>query len=166
MGFLLREEKENALIEYNILREEIWERDYKTWVVNAILIVGSLLAAFAPVVGNFPTPILSVVLVAVASVLHATSARASSIDYARLEELARQLNLTGPTRTYESKISGQWWYVARRNVAYVLFAVLISIYLYFIFNNIYVLAIAIAAGFLLIIAKGEKGRRGDPLEQH
>ncbi len=161
MGFLLKEEKENRLLEYNMLREEIWDRDYKTWVINAILIVGSLLAAFAPAVGSFPSSILSVVLVTSSLVLHLTSARVSSIDYDRLDELARQMNLRGPTKTFDSRIAGQWWYVARRNIAYVLFAILISVYLFFIFSNYYVLGISLVAGFILIIVKGERGGRQD-----
>jgi hypothetical protein len=161
MGFLLKEEKENLLLEYNMLREEIWDRDYKTWVINAILIVGSLLAAFAPSASNFPSSILSLVLVSSALVLHVTSAQVTSVGYARLDELAKQMNLRGPKLLFESRISGQWWYVARRNVAYVLFAVLISVYLYYIFNNLYVLGTALVVGFLLIILKGERSGKGE-----
>ncbi len=149
------------LIEYNTLREEIWERDYKTWVVNSILIVGSLLAAFTPPIGNFPTPILSVVIVVAALVLHATSAKASQVDYTRIEELAKQLNLTGPAKTFEHKVSGQWWYIARKNVAYVLFTILVSIYLYFIIPEIYVLLTPLIVGFVLILVKGDKDGKGE-----
>jgi hypothetical protein len=160
MGFLLKEEKENLLLEYNMLREEIWDRDYKTWVINAILIIGSLLAAFGPTVASFPSSILSLVLVLSALVLHVTSAQVTSVGYARLDELAKQMNLRGPKKLFESRIAGQWWYVARRNVAYVLFAILISVYLYYIFSNLYVLGTSLIVGFLLIILKGERSGKG------
>ena len=153
MGFLLKEEKENLLIEYNLLREEIWDRSYKTWVISAILIVGSLLVAFAPGVENFPTPILSIVIIISASVLYATSERVNTIAYSRMEEIAKQLRITGPTKTYKAKIAGQWWFTTRKNVAYVLFAVLTSIYLFLIFSNIYLLAIAVVVGLLFIFIK-------------
>jgi hypothetical protein len=153
MGFLLREEKENLFTEYNLLREEIWDRDYKTWVVDSILIVGSLLAAFTTAVESFSTAILSLVLVASALILHWTSERVTTISYDRIEEIEKQLKITGPTRMFTSKIAGQWWYIARRNVAYALFTILIGIYLYLIFNNIYVSTISIVAGILLIVIK-------------
>ena len=160
MGFLLKEEKENLFIEYNLQREEIWDRDYKTWVVSAILIIGSLLVAFTPVIENFPTAVLSIVLVVSALILHATSERVNTIAYCRVKEIERQLRITGPNRMYENKIAGRWWYVVRRNVAYSLFAILISIYLFVIFTDLYVLVISIVAGFLLIVFKEESGTRG------
>jgi len=157
MALLEKEEKENALIEYNVLREEIWERDNKTWIVSAILIFGSLLAAFAPEVGGFPTAIVSIILIVAAAILQYSSSRASAVDSVRLEELAMRLNLTEPTRTYETQMTGRWWVVVSRNVAYVLFAILISIYLYFIFTNILVLVVALVIGLLLVMARGERG---------
>ena len=153
MGFLLKEEKENLLIEYNLLREEIWDRSYKTWVVFAILVVGSLLVAFAPGVENFPTPVLSIVIIITASVLYATSERVNTIAYGRMEEIAKQLRIAGPTKTYKTKIERQWWYIIRKNIAYVLSAVLTGIYLFLIFDNIYLLAIAVVVGLLAIFIK-------------
>lgn len=153
MGFLLKEEKENLLTEYNGLREEIMDRDYKTWVINAILVIGSLLAALTPPIENFNGAILSIILLLGAMVLQGTSERVNKIGQHRIEEIAKQLRITGPTRMYETKIADQWWYTARRNVAYALFIVLISVYLFLVFNNIYILAITIFAGFLLLTFK-------------
>ena len=153
MGFLLKEEKENLLTEYNGLREEIMDRDYKTWVINAILVIGSLLAALTPPIENFNGAILSIILLICAVVLHGTSEKINKIGQHRIEEIAKQLRITGPTRMYENQIGDQWWYSARRNVAYALFIVLISIYLFLIFNNIYILAITIFAGVLLLTFK-------------
>lgn len=160
MGLLLKEEKENLLIEYDLLREEILDRDYKTWVISIILIIGSLIAAFTPTVEKFPTASLSIVLVASALAIYATSERLNAIAYHRAEEIEKQLRITGASRMYESKVVGQWWYVVRKNVAYALFTVLISVYLYLIFTNLYVLGISILAGFLLIVIKEESSERG------
>lgn len=134
MGFLVREEKENLLIEYNLLREEIWDRGYKTWVVNSILVLGSLLVAFVPGVENFPTPVMSLVLVVSALILHVTSEKVTAISYSRMEEIATQLRITGPRRMFETKIAGKWWFSVRRNVAYVLFTILVGIYVFLIFK--------------------------------
>ena len=161
MGFLLREEKESLLTEYDILREEIWDRDYKTWVVNAILIMGSIVAAFSvSSVKGFPTAALSVALIAAAVALHATSEKVTAIAYVRVEEIERYLKMAGPTTLFESKIADQWWYVARRNVAYVLFAVLESVYLYLIFVNIFVFVVALVVGLVLVFFKEHGFGRG------
>lgn len=157
MGFMLREEKESLLTEYDILREEIWDRDYKTWVVNAILIMGSIVAAFSSSsVKGFPTAALSVSLIAAAVALHATSEQVTSIAYVRVKEIEQYLKIAGPTRLFESKIADQWWYVARRNVAYVLFTVLEAVYLYLVYPNIFVFVAALVVGLVLVFLK-EKG---------
>jgi hypothetical protein len=150
MGFLLKEERENLLVEYNLLREEIWERDYRTWVINAVLIIGSLLVAFVQTLESFPTPVLSIVLVACGLILYITSKRVNAVAYLRMEEIATQLRITGLKKMYESQIAGQWWYALRKNVAYLLFVILLSVYLFLILDNVYVLAITIIIGFLLI----------------
>ncbi len=159
MGFLAKEEKENLLIEYNLLREEILDRDYKTWVVNSILIIGSLIVVFAPITQGFSPPILSVVLIAAALVLHVTSERVTNVAYDRIEEISKQLRLMGPTKMYESKIAGQSWYVARRNIAYALFTVLISVYLYIIISNLLALIIPLIVGFLVLLIRETSTRQ-------
>jgi hypothetical protein len=153
MGFLLREQREALLIEYNHLNEEMWERKFNTAVASAILTIGSLLVAFLPTVKEFPTPIASLVIVAIAVVLTATSDRIIAILCDRVEYLAKQLKVPGPKETYESKITGQWWYRVRRNVAYALYTILIGIYLFLIFADFIPLSIAIVAGFLCILIK-------------
>lgn len=150
MGFLYREEKQNLLLEYNDLREEILDRDYRTWVVNAILIVGSLLAAFSPGIENFSGAIISIILVVFALVLHGTSEHVTKIGQIRIEEISKQLGLSGPTKMYQTKIAGQWWYTVRRNAAYALFVILISIYLFLIFPETIVLVVSLATGYVLI----------------
>lgn len=153
MGFILKEERENLLTEYNVLREEIMDRDYKTWVITAILIIGSLLAAFNPPIQNFNAAIISVLLVLTALVLYATSEKINNINRKRIQEVTKQLHLYKPTQIRETKIATQWWYAARRNVAYILFSVLIGIYLFLIFTNIYVLATVIVVGLIAVVLR-------------
>ena len=153
MGFLLREERENLSTEYNLLREEISDRSYKTWVITIVLVVGSLLVAFIPTVFAIPLPAISILLISVAFILHSTSERISAIAYNRMFELERQLRITGPVRIYESEISGQWWYMIRRSLAYFLFVILIAVYLYLIINTLWIMALTLALGFVIIFIK-------------
>jgi hypothetical protein len=88
-----------------------------------------------------------------AVILHDTSERVNKIGRIRIEEISQQLRMTGPTRTYQTKIAGQWWYAIRRNVAYALFAVLASVYLYLIFPQLYVLMIALTGSYVLIVVR-------------
>ncbi len=156
MVFLLREEreeKEKLASEYSLLRDELLERSYRKWVISIILIIGSLLVALAPVPVAFPLPVLSIVLITLAFILHATSERVCAIGYQRLQELEELLKMPGTMRLFESEISGKWWYLLRRNIAYVVFVILIGTYLFMIFPNIWLLAFAIGAGLVLVIAK-------------
>ena len=156
MGFLLREEseeKQKLIREYNLLREDVLDRSYKMWVITIVLILGSLLVAAAPATLNFPLPVLSILLVAIAFILHSTSERISAIGYGRINQLERQLNITGPTKMYELEIAGKWWYALRRNTAYILFIILIGVYLFLIFNIIWVLPLVIALGVALLYVK-------------
>jgi len=156
MGFLLKEEseeKQKLVREYNLLREDVLDRSYKMWVITIVLIVGSLLVAAAPATPSFPLPVLSILLVAIAFILHSTSERISAINYSRLNALERQLNITGPTKMYELEIAGKWWYALRRNTAYILFITLIGDYLFLISNVIWVLPLAIAIGLVILYVK-------------
>ena len=153
MGFILKEDRENLLTEYNVLREEIMDRDYKTWVITAILVIGSLLAAFNPPIQSFNAAIISVLLILTALVLYATSEKINNINRKRIYEVTKQLHLYKPTQIREAKIATQWWYAARKNVAYLLFTILIGIYLFLIFTNIYVLATVIVVGIVTIVLR-------------
>jgi hypothetical protein len=156
MGFLLKEEseeKQKLIREYNLLREDVLDRSYKMWVITIVLIIGSLLVAAAPATIGFPLPVLSLLLVAIAFILHSTSERISAIGYGRINQLERQLNITGPTKMYELEIAGKWWYALRRNTAYILFIFLIGVYLFLISNIIWTLPLVIAVGMVLLYAK-------------
>jgi len=156
MGFLLKEEseeKQKLIREYNLLRDDVLDRSYKMWVITIVLVIGSLLVAAAPAIPNFPLPILSLLLVAIAFILHSTSERISAIGYGRINQLERQLNITGPTKMYELEIAGKWWYALRRNTAYILFIILIGVYLFLISNIIWMLPLVIAIGVVLLYVK-------------
>jgi hypothetical protein len=156
LGFLLKEEneeKQKLIREYNLLREDVLDRSYKMWVITIVLIVGSLLVAAAPATPSFPLLVLSILLVAIAFILHSTSERISAIGYNRLNDLERQLNITGPTKMYELEIAGKWWYTLRRNTAYIFFILLIGVYLFLISNIIWVLPLVIAVGVVLLYIK-------------
>jgi hypothetical protein len=146
MGFLFKEERDNSLVEYNFLSEEIWERSYRTWVINAILITGSVLVAFVQVQTIIPTPILSLVLVTSGLVLHVTSEKENEIERNRMEEIASKLRITELTK-FQKTIAKKWWFSAKKNLPYALFVVLSAIYLLLITNNVYVLAATIIIGF-------------------
>jgi len=156
MGFLLKEEseeKQKLIREYNLLRDDVLDRSYKMWVITIVLVIGSLLVAAAPAIPNFPLPILSLLLVAIAFILHSTSERISAIGYGRINQLERQLNITGPTKMYELEIAGKWWYALRRNTAYILFIILIGVYLFLISNIIWMLPAVITIGVALLYIK-------------
>jgi hypothetical protein len=138
MGFFLKEEKEkkeDLLIEYNFLQQEIWERSYRTWVINAIFIIGSSLVAFAQTISSFPTPVISILLVVCTLIMSFTSDRISKVNYERMEEIGAQIKINGPNKMFKSKIAGQWWYSLRIKVAYLLSIGLIVIYFLIIIDN-------------------------------
>jgi hypothetical protein len=114
------------------------------------------LVAAAPATPSFPLPVLSLLLVAIAFILHSTSERISAIGYSRLNDLERQLNIIGPNKMYELEIAGKWWYALRRNTAYVLFIILIGVYLFMISNIIWLLPLVIAIGVVLLYVKERK----------
>ena len=169
MGFLLREERENLLIEYKHLNEEVWERSFHTRVVNAILTIGSLLVAFVPMVEGFPTPIASILLIATAVVLSITSDKVVNTLRNRMRQIAKQLRIHEPQDTYEVEVGGKWWYIIRRNVVYALYATLLGIYFFLLSRSYYDLGAAIAVGLMLIgiremipnIAKDRQANEGE-----
>ncbi len=156
MVFLQKEEekeKEKLTKEYSLLRNELYDRSYKTWAISVVLIVGSVLVALAPITVAVPLPVLSIVLIALAFILHATSERVSTIGYNRLHELEDNLKISGAMRLFESEISEKWWYLLRRNIAYIVFIILIGTYVFMITPNIWLLTLAISPGLVLVLAK-------------
>jgi hypothetical protein len=139
MDFLTKGERENLIIEYKHYHDENWQRGQAIWVVNSILITGSLIVAFQANSYSFLLLLVSFVLVLAASILHYTSSKVTSITYKRMEEIREQLGLTGPTELYQSKIKSAWWYPIRTNVAYGLFIFLMGVYLFLLLNKLSIL---------------------------
>jgi hypothetical protein len=146
-----REEREVLKLEYETLHKENWERGQNIWLVNTILITGSLIVSFQSDIRSFPVHLISIFLVIVAFLIHATAGQVTSITYRRMEKIRESLRMTGPTIMYHRDIEPKLWYSVRRNMPYVLYLVLGCVYLFLITGDIYIFADAITAGFLIIL---------------
>ena len=144
MDFLTKEERENLIIEYKQLHDENWHRGQAIWIVNSILIAGSLIAAFQTNIGGFPTSLVSFVLVFVATILHATGNKVTSITYKQMEEIRKKLGMTESSTMYRSKIQGKWWHTVRVSAAYVLFIFLMAVYILLLFSSLGLLEITLS----------------------
>jgi len=98
MVLFTEEDRENLLIEYKHLHDENWRRGQNVWLVNSILITGSLIAAFQPTIQNFPTPIVSLILVIIALILNLTTDKVTLICYERMNEIGCKLGIEGPKK--------------------------------------------------------------------
>ena len=136
MDFLTKEERENLIIEYKQLHDENWQRGQAIWIVNSILITGSLIVAFQTNIKGFPTSLASFVLVFVATILHATGNKVTSITYKQMEKIRKKLGMTESSTMYRSKIQGKWWHTVRVSAAYVLFIFLMAVYILLLFNSL------------------------------
>ena len=145
MDFLTEEERENLILEYKQMHDENWRRGQNIWLVNSILITGSLFVAFQTTIGGFPTSSVSLVLVIVAAILHATGNKVTSITYKQMAEIRKKLGMTETTAMYESEIKGKWWHILRVNTAYILFILLMAFYILLLFNNLGLLEVTISA---------------------
>ena len=129
MKFLTKEERENLFAEYNQLHEEIRERNQRTWLINTILITGSLLIAFQSEVTSNLIPLVSLMLVIIALLLHISAYHVSKINFITIEEIRNDLGLTRTSRMYKSKLEGNLWYFFRGKLPWILFIILILVYL-------------------------------------
>jgi hypothetical protein len=145
MEFLTKEERENLIIEYKHLHDENWQRGHAVWVVNSILIIGSLITAFQTNNVNFPTPIVSLMLIVIATILHATGDKVTSITYNQMEEIRKKLGMTETTTMYKSRIQGKWWHTVRVSAAYVLFVFLMGVYILLLFNSLGLLEVTLSS---------------------
>lgn len=135
MSLLTSEEREALLIEYEHLHDENWRRGQNVWVVNSILITSSLLVAFQHTVQSFLTYVIPLILVLVAFSMHITTDKITNLCYERMNEIGKMLKIYGPERTYRSGIEGQWWYPIRTNLAYCLYLVLATAYLFLLLHR-------------------------------
>jgi hypothetical protein len=151
MELLTKEEREALLKEYELLHKENWERGHITWIVNTILITGSLIVAFQSNIKSFPTYLVSLLLVVITFIMEATSDKITTITYRRIEHIRKILEMTGPTEMYQSQIRGKPWYIIRRNLSYFLYLNLACAYLFLVFQN-YCLLLAIFTAGIFILA--------------
>jgi hypothetical protein len=135
MDFLTNEDRENLIIEHKQLHDENWKRGQATWIVNSILIAGSLIVAFQTNISG-PTSLLSLVLVFVATILHATGNKITSITNKKMEEIEKKLGMSESSTMFKSQIKGKWWHTIRVNAAYALFIFLMAVYILLLFNNL------------------------------
>lgn len=150
MDLLTREERENLIIEYNHLHEEIWKRGETVWLVHSILITGSLLITFQARIEDFPTPIVSLFLTLISFILQITTDKISGIDRERANDIRKQLGIYGPERLFKREIEGKWWYSIRKNISYGFFTVLVGVYLYLLLPTFASIVVPIVVGFISI----------------
>ena len=154
MSFLDNQEREMLVREHETLRKDNWERGHTVWIVNTILITGSLLIVFQTITSDeFPTPIVSLFLVVVSFLTNATSDRVTEINFQRMEEIRERLGMTGPTEIYRRRIEGKWWYSIRRNLPYVLYLVMASVYVLVITDNFCIFRTVLIVGFFAILIR-------------
>lgn len=151
MDLLTKEERENLIIEYKHMHDDNWQRGHSIWLVNSILITGSLIVAFQNSFLSFPTPSMSLVLVIIAAILHATGNKVTEITYKRMEEIREMLGINGPTEMYRTHIKGKWWYVMRVNAYFILSISLGSVYLFLWVEDFYLTIIFLSVSLILLL---------------
>jgi hypothetical protein len=135
-------ERRNLEILYKNYHDENWQRGHGIWLVNSILVTGSLIIAFQPTLMGFSIPLVSLFLVIIADILHATTERVTIITYNKMREIENRLNMNdlgelAPRRMFETQIKGRWWYLIRSLASYILYAFLSGIFLLLISNNLW-----------------------------
>ena len=95
MRLVNKQEMENLFIVYKNLHYENWQRGQNIWVVNSVLITGSLIVASSNI-KNFSSPLMSLSLVVTAFIAQATTEQVTIITYEKMEEVGEDLGLTEP----------------------------------------------------------------------
>ena len=145
--------KEILKLEYETLHKENWDRGQNVWLVNTILLTGSLLISFQSQIIGFPIPIVSLFLVTIAFLINATSDKVTQITYKEMERIRELLQMTGPTEMYLKEIRGKWWFRIRVNLPYSLYLGMASIYLFITLGNDWIVWTVLAAGVSVILFK-------------
>lgn len=144
MDLLNKEERENLIIEYKHMHDDNWQRGRGIWLVNSIIVAGSLIVAFQSVIERLLAYIVALALVIVAFIIQVTAGRVTSITYRKMEEIRKKLGMTETTKMYETEIRGKYWYIIRTYAAYALFLFLIIIYILLLFTNLGLLEIILS----------------------
>lgn len=153
MTLLTKEDRENLLTEYKQLHDENWRRGNAIWIVNSILITGSLLVAFQSNISNFPAPLASLLLVIIALISTATGNHVTGITYQKIAEIRKKVGMTESTKMYQLKIQGKPWHILRTNAAYLLFISLIGTYIQLLLEDYYLSLALILFGIILLVIK-------------
>jgi hypothetical protein len=151
MDLLTKEERENLIIEYKHYHDENWRRSQAIWVVNSILITGSLIVAFQNSFLSFPASPLSLLLVTIAAILHATGGKMTKLTYKRMEEIGKKLGINGPTELYRTHMKGKWWYIVRVNAYFILSISFGSVYLFLWLGDFYLTIILLSVSLILLL---------------
>lgn len=149
MDLLTPEERESLTMEYDHLHDEMWRRSQNTWLVQTILITGSLLITFPN--HDLTSSSVSLMLILVSLILHLTDAKVTHLCHLRLHEIEKKLGIVAPLRRYKAEVEGRWWFVIRKNMWYGLYTILIGVYLFFIFHCVFFLAIMPILGFVAVL---------------
>ena len=134
MKFLTKVDRENLFVEYEQLHSEIRERNQRIWLIDTILVTGSLLVTFQSAIVSNLIPFTSLMLVLIAFFQHTSGYYVNSITFDTITEIRTDLGLTKTSRMFKSKIEGKLWFILRGCVPYVLFIFLIGLYLFLMFQ--------------------------------
>ena len=130
MKFLTKEDRENLFAELEQLQAEIRERNQRIWLIDTILLTGSLIAAFQSEIVSILLPIAAIALVSFAFIQHITGQEVNAVAFETITEIRHDLVLTKTEHMYESKLEGKSWFIFRSKVPYGIFIFLIVIYFY------------------------------------
>lgn len=153
MSLINDRERQVLILEYETLHKENWERGQNVWLVNSILITGSLIVSFQSAFEGSLPYLTSLFLVIMAFMTQATSDKVTAITYKKMERIREILGMTEPTTIYYCEIRWKWWYLIRRNVPYLLYLVLACVYLFLLLNDRYISIDVFMIGLFLIIAR-------------
>ena len=135
MDFLTKEERENLIIEYRHLHDDILQRGHGVWLANSILVIGSLIVAFQSVAEKSLACIVALALVIVAAIIQVTAGKVTSITCRKMEQIRERLGMTETTEMFQSEIRGKLWYTLRNKTPYVLFLFLVIVYIFLLLND-------------------------------
>ena len=75
MDVLTKEERENLIVEYKHMHDDNWQRGHGIWLVNSILVTGSLIVSFQSVTEKSLSYVVALVLVMVALIIQITGGK-------------------------------------------------------------------------------------------
>lgn len=125
---------------YKDLHYENWQRGQVIWVVNSILITGSLLVAFQSGY-TILSSVVAIVLVIIANILYLTTDIETMVSYKKMSKIRPYLALGEVDEFAEKEIVKTVWYPFRKSAAYILFATLASAYSFLLSPDIFILVI-------------------------